>query len=571
MSDSIQAVNDGYPLSGGSHYATDDTAKKLMNLWGHMKTIRQPWDEVGEEIAQYMLPRHSLFTWDRGQRGERRRKTVYDATGIRTLDTVADGVCGYSIPQNGRWFDFTLADTRLLELPGVRQFLQESTEQMALELDRSTFYSAMRQAVPIDVGLGTVTQYFEEDVADESTFIETLHNKEVWIHEDRKGNVNTWVRKVFLPLDQLIDRYGEEKLPKDIVRRAKDHPLDEEAVIIFVMPRTIRDVTSMDSKDKPWASYHILERNQQMLKEGGYDTAPFNTHRWTYMADEVYGRGWGHDVLTDVLRLNQVMKSLIRAAQLAVDPPVLYPPNMRAALDLEPGAKIPQAGPQGPQKIDLLGQYPITKDLLQELRQSVHDHMMYDFFISLQQMRGSRTATEVLEMQGEKAAVLGTIISSLHNDLYTPAMARVYMHAIKQRRMPEVPESLVREGGLASLKVNFTGPLAQIAKRFHAHQGMTQTLSGLMPMAQMWPEVLDVVDPHELGRYYLDENGFPQKAIRDKDEIQKLIEQRQAQIAAQQQMEQLESVGKAAPGIAKAQDVANGISPAAGSNPNGLG
>ena len=182
-------------------------------------------------------------------------------------------------------------------------------------------------------------------------------------------------------------------------------------------------------------------------------------------------------------------------------------------------------------------------------------------------MQGDRTATEVLELQGEKAAILGTLVNRTYNELITPMVARVFRSETKKGRMPEVPRALLESG--VELRLSFQGPLAQIQKRFHAHQGVSQTLASIYPLIELSQgEILDEINLGVLARYLLNEGTFPQDAIRDPRQVAQIKKQKAQQAQQVQQMQQLEAMGKAGPGLAALQQASpgtqGGVSPALG-------
>jgi len=114
--------------------------------------------------------------------------------------------------------------------------------------------------------------------------------------------------------------------------------------------------------------------------------------------------------------------------------------------------------------------------------------------------------------------------------------------------------------------LSFVGPLAQIQKRFHAQQGVSQTLAMLAPIVEFSQgSVLDVVKWDELGRHVLDESSFPQKAINDKRETEQIRAAKAKRAAEAQKLEQMEAMGKAGPGLAALQEASQKQPPQGGS------
>lgn len=104
------------------------------------------------------------------------------------------------------------------------------------------------------------------------------------------------------------------------------------------------------------------------------------------------------------------------------------------------------------------------------------------------------------------------------------------------------------------IKVEFIGPLAQMAKRFLANRGVQQTMSAFVPLLEIFPEMRHTIKPQQLARHILREGTFPAEAVASEREVQEALAAEQQMMQAQQQMAATESAGKALPGLAKAKE-----------------
>lgn len=519
---------------------------RLLQLAEYLKKVRDPWEDDWQDILDYMLPRKNDLTWSPSKKGKRDNKQIYDSTAQNSIEIVANGLQGYQTPQSGNWFRLSLPIEQLESAPGVRRFLQDTERALYDELARSNFYHMLSEAYPTVVSLGTVTAALEENIEAGNMLYITMDPKEMYIHENHVQIVDTHVRKYWLTIANMIERFGNN-VPENISRRAEDNPFEEMLVLHIVLPRKKRDPYKVDKLNKPFASYHILEEDRVLLDESGFDQNPFTTMRLQNNSGEIYGKGWGYDVLPETLRLQQIAKQKMRMGHLASDPPYSYPAEQEGLLDLGPGGMNPYTDPQRPiQRINLLGDYPITREEQNDVRLQVREKLMVDFFISLQQMQGNRTATEVMEMQGEKAAILSTISNRIYTEFLTPLLVKTWRIAYWAGRMPEIPGVLHRHG-VTGLKIDFVGPLAQIQKRYHAFQGVEQTLTRFMPLIEAFPSLIDLINADELGRHILNEGGFPQKAVNDMRIVKEARAAKAQQAAQMQQMEQAQALAEMAP------------------------
>lgn len=521
----------------------------VLRFFKVLEAVRKPWEDEWEEMLTYLMPSKADFTWTKNDKKKRKDKTVYDSTAMLGVSTIAHGLQGYLTPESGNWFRLQTPIKGLETEHEVRRFLQDTEDALYHELSRSNFYHALAEAYPLSVGPGTATVYVEDAAEREAISYTTMHPKEIYIHENRYGEVDTHVRKFPMTIENLIDQFGD-KVPKDVRLRAEDNPYEELTVVRAVFPRRTREYGKIDNLNKPFASISILEDTNDLLSVSGFDENPYTTHRWSVNPGEVYGRGWGYLIMTDTLRLNALAKVELTYAHLGIKPPMWYPAHMTGRLNLDPGGLNPYNNPSEViQKIDMVGNFPIAQNREMQLKESIRDGLMLDFFVSLQQLQGKNmTATQVLEMQGEKAAILSSITNRIYTELLSPLLVKTWRIAHRAGRMPEIPEALLSRG-VTGLKIDFVGPLAQIQKRYHAFQGVTQSMEQITAYAKMFPQMLQIIDADELGRHLLNEGGFPQKAMRDRRKVEKMREQEAKAMEEQKQLAQMETMGKAAPGL----------------------
>ena len=287
----------------------DDRVKQLLRFKEKLEYIREPWKYLYEKAATYLVPAVADWDMDRSERGQQLGTKVYNSRPISSLNTVSGGLQGYLTPQTGTWLKLETVNTAIMERYGVRKYLEAATAHIMRMLPLNGFYSALAEAYPQLVGLGTSTVIAVEDETQDMLRFTTLHPKQVMGHEDRFGNIDTWVIELFMTRSQLIAEYGRSGLSTKFLDAAEEEPFADELITIFLMPRHVRDVSKIDNLNKPWALYHVFDDERVILRESGVDDPLAITGRWSKNSDEAYGRGWGLDVLADVIRLNLMTKA----------------------------------------------------------------------------------------------------------------------------------------------------------------------------------------------------------------------------------------------------------------------
>lgn len=506
----------------------------LERRFTELKTMREPWLPGWKQITDYVLPRRSFWDTDNTQEGQKPIQKIFDGSGINALQLLVDGLQGYLISPSIRWFRLQMEDKNLQNLPGVADWLEEVEDILYAEFARSNFYEAISEFFLDAASIGTAAMLVDDDVTEKRILFSTRHIKECYIAEARTGMVDTLYREFWMTNRQMVQMW-DKGLSGERQRAAKEQPFAKVKIRHCVYPRKDKQAGKMDGGNKPWASVYIDHEKKVIVDEGGYESFPYLVWRWRKNSDELYGRSPASDAIQDILRINQLGRTSLQAAQLAVEPPFNIPMSMKGMERIVPrGANYYTNPNEVITPIQTTSNYPISKDQEFEIREQIRETFRTKIFLLMEQMEGqAKTATEIRERQGEKAAVLGATIGRLNSETLVPLIDRVYSICNRNALLPEPPQALA-EGG--RVHVEFTGPLYQAQKTFHQTQGVASALGFATAMAQIMPDSLDNVDEDELIRIGMDSNGAPQKTIREVPDVQARRRKKAEALAAQQKM-----------------------------------
>ncbi|MCH8476378.1 MAG: head-tail connector protein [Wenzhouxiangella sp.] len=524
--------------------------KEVLQKFERIKKLRQPWEEDWKDITRFILPRRENWE-DTANRGKKIATSVFDGTAIGAASLMANGFVGYVMSPNVPWFRLTFEDEELLQIEGVKEWLQMVEKTLYSDFRRSNIYEEAIEYFRDGGTVATATMYCEDRIDTNTLRFSTRHPKEIYIAEGEDENIDTWFRKFWMTARSLEQKFGYDNLSQAVKNLCEKNPYEHVPVIHAVFPREDRDVTKLDNKNKPFASIYVeADAEHSVLRESGYDESPYITWRWSTNSDELYGRGPGHDVLVEVKKINHMSKGLLRLTQMATDPPLNVPDEMRNRLKWEPGGRNYYSQPEMiVQPAQIGANFPVGFDREENLRQSIEQAYMVDFFLMLQRTPQQLTATEVMERQAEKAAIMGPILGRLTTDFLNPLIQKAFRLGVEAGRIQMPPEEILQQLG-GQMKIEYIGPLAQAQKQFHTTHGIDHSLAALAPIAQFDPQVVDNIDFDELAREALEAHGIPQKALRKSREVEAM---RQARMQAEQQAQQLdqaERLGKA-PGLMK--------------------
>lgn len=537
----------------------ENLAKEILSRQKQLEQIRQPWEAMWQDIADYVIPRLSDLKGT-VQKGQKKGTSVYDGTAISALELLADGLHGYLVSPAIQWFRLRMANRLIEEIPEVKEWLQEVEKALYSAFQRSNFYEAMSEYFMDGGSIGTATLYTEEDIKNDRIVFSVRHPREVYISEDMFGTVDTVFRKFKLTARQAVQRFGKEILSERLKYAAENSPYQEFDFIHAVYPREEADHAKSDKMSKPYASVYVQVDGSIIASVDGYDTLPFSVWRWRKVSDEVYGRSPASDALVDILGLNQMSKTMLSAAQLSVEPPYNIPAEMRGKVRIIPhGMNYYEDPGRVPFPVNTGINYPIGVDREERKQNAIEKHFKVDFFLMLARAERRMTATEIVERMGEKAAVLGTTIGRLNSECLNPIIDRVFEIELNKTSssIQPIPEALLEFAG-EKVDVDYMGPLAQAQKRLFRTQGVMSSLERIMPIIQANPEVADIIDWDEVSREILDSYGMPQKAIRTKEDVEALRQQREQLQQALMMRENLKDAAQGAKILAEADRASEG-------------
>lgn len=543
-----------------------DLLKDIKSNLGSLEEIRRPYEAQIDEILTYIYHSRRKITDKETTKGLKTGTLVYDGTALGAVNLLTDGLTGYTISRSFNWFGHTLPQQvqygsvrkRLDEIPEVKLWLEDTAEVMYSAYRRSNIYDVATEFVRDAATVGTVTINADEDIAAGRVVFSVPHFRECFIAENAFGEVDTNYRVYKLTLKQLVEKFGWDQMvaaeqPGKFQKDYEANRNSEREVIHARFPRKDYLPWRMDGKNKPFASIWILRQPEKILLESGTSQQSFVTWRWRKNTDEWYGRSPAWDAFIDAMTANQMAKTNLIAGHKMVDPPMIGPSDLRNQVKRAPGGWTSYDGDNKPQPLLEGLQLPFGLELQDRFDKKIRDHFHVDFFLMLSQaaLSGTEmTATQVIEMGGEKAAVLGPRIGRMETEALSKIHDLMFSIEARARRIPPPPQILADFQG-QSFTTEYLGPLAQAQKKLFQSQGVQQGLEAIANMAQMFPEVLDLVNPTEAGKLMLSSRGFPQKAMNDDKTIADI---RQMKQAAAQQQEQLDSgiaMAKAMPAAGK--------------------
>ena len=509
----------------------NEKLKKLVtSRQSKLESDKTPFNTRMQEVADYVSP-HRDDIYGNLQPGAVKGAKIFDGTAVGAAVLATDGIHGYHVSPAFAWFKYIMNRKQVNEVPEVRSWLDEIEFNMYMALNRSNFYNEMWSYIYDGFTLGTAAIYAEEDIAKERIVFEAVHPGEIYIAENRFGEIDVLHRKRKLSAKKMVEMFGREAVPEPVRQAYENNPFQDFEVIHAVFPREEYDTRKLGPKNKPYASVWMMPAGNHLLAEKGFSKFPYHCWRYLRNGKDPYGLSPAHLAMADIKGLNLMSKTLLGAGQLAVDPAYNVPSYLLGKVRLKPrGINYMENPSDRITPVNTGEKFPIGKDREEAKQVAIRERFHVDTFLMLSQMQGGqKTAYEVSELMAEKAAVLGAELGSFNTEL-DAVLDDVYEieTSAAVSRMPMIPE-ILQDMAAADKSLRFDpmymGPLAQAQRERFAKDGIRKffvELRGLVDIqlaAGGAADVLDNFDLDEAARSLADTNRVPSKIIKPKEAV----------------------------------------------------
>lgn len=530
--------------------------QQLNSRYEKLLTIHRNYEFDWEDIAYYIVPTNRNIV-TRYTPGTSITDRLFDAHAIHNNNLLAASMKGAMTNRSVDWFSLILEFAELNEDQDVLQWLEDVKGIILNYLADSNFYAETHQLYRDTSAFGTGCIYSDVILGRDAEFLgltfKTFGLGDFVIAENPHGHVDTLYRKVPMTHVSMVQEFGEENCPEKVRNSWQSNPYETREVIHCVYPNIFGDPT-----DKPFVSVYYDVGRKHQLREDGYWQFPYMVPRWDKITGEVYGYGPGHVVLPDVRNLNLAVELDFIAWSKTIDPPleVLDDGSVDTEIDLTAGATNYTRNPgKCIVPITINPNLRHTQINFERLKESINRAFYTD---QLQLHQGPQmTASEVFARVNEMNRILGPVLGRLIDEFLDPVIVRVFHLLLKHGVLPPVPpqvEAAHKEKGITSgqYRIKYESPLAR-AQRSSEMQAMNNLLVAVGPLAQIYPEIIDNFNLDKLGRKMAESAGTEVEILRTEREVKKIRDQRAEQMAAeakrQQQLEEMEVAGKAAPAI----------------------
>jgi hypothetical protein len=163
-----------------------------------------------------------------------------------------------------------------------------------------------------------------------------------------------------------------------------------------------------------------------------------------------------------------------------------------------------------------------------------------------------------MELQGEKAAILGTRVGNLQSEAFDPLINRIYSIEAEAGRIPEPPDILL-ETVHGPVEVQYLGPLAQAQTRLTTVRSMQSFLALTKQLAEMDPTIIHFINSRYALRNFRDAVNAPVDMVYDEKTCNQILQQLNQMAEQQRQVENAPKLAKAAAAMGKAPEAGSAL------------
>ena len=525
----------------------DDRAQTILKQFEKEEAKAANFRNLYQEAADYIFPRENQIT-SMSTPGEKKTDHLIDTTAVMASIEMASGLSQNLVPPGQRFFVVRASLRDLNEIEAVKRYLGEITEITHEHLYGSNFMLQLNETLRSLCVFGTANLFSEY-----TTFL-NFRDYDIGqyiILENSKGRVDTMYMKFVYTARQAEQEWGD-KVGEKILKALADKPNEPFEFLHVVMPREDRKPGLSDNLNMPFESSYINIKEKIFVDKGGFEEFPYAVPRWTKSSNEIFGRGQGTFLLPDIKSLQAIKRDLIECADKHNRPPLEILQSFEGDVDMGPHGRNIVSDFPAIQAVDrrALGNFPITKDILEMQQDLIKKGFYNDVFVQLQQLKGDRRTTlEIRERIAEGLQRLGPPIGRIQEELFNPCITRVILLLLRNGQLPPMPPEL--EG--RSFKLEYVSRLALELKSQQA-MGLIRWVGYGAEMETVFPGVTDNVNSDSAFRRLGETLGVNVEDIASQEDVEAKREERARQLQQQQMMDALEKAGKDYPGTTKAPE-----------------
>ncbi|RWP34676.1 MAG: phage tail protein [Mesorhizobium sp.] len=541
--------------------ASDSRAHDILSRQAELESERSQYEAVWEAVSEFCDPdAPDVWSGRRGaepqaERQQRRGARVYANTINSAANRLAAGLESLIIPQSEKWHGLSTAAVNDEESDEEKEWAEALRDFLfALRYSaNSNFVPATQACLRNVVRYGPAYLYAEEGFGTLIRYA-SIPVVEGYLCRNRWGQVDIFHRRYERTARQAAQLLGYDKLPARIKMLVDDPAKCETKISLIqcIQPRDERKMYRLSGTyqylDTAFASYHVVEDEEVIVRESGFRSFPVSCFNWRRHEGDPYGISPTIEALTTVREENAVRRSGLRALQQITDPATASKARLDYVPVLNPGENYPGLIDDNGRPLIApiaVGQNPTHAfDYAESRAEEIRDMMFVNLFQTLVQ-NPQMTATEALIRQEEKGALLGPSGSIIQAGFASNLDRELGI--LEDKGLYEEDSRFLPPASLAgkAVRPTFTGPL-DVLRRSAEARDTIQVVTTAMQMAQFDPGVMDNIDGDEALKIVQSAGRSPQRIFRRQDEVADIRDARARAQQAQAGMAAIAAAGKVA-------------------------
>lgn len=535
-------------------------AQKYISSIENQRTRREvEW----RKLSRWLCPWRGRFDETCADRRERAsERDLFTYAGSQAVLRSASGMTSGMTPRNAAWFKPGFVDESLLELEGVRPWLDRTDTAIRDCLSEGGFYQAIQNFNLDLVWAGCALLYCETSQGRNIMDFSCPQVGTYTIATDSLGRLQVVARRLRYSVQEAAQLFGEEALSEKSRARLKSKPLDIITVWHLVKRKNPAEITDGGFTHD---SLYWEEGAKDFLRQSGYYDMPFFFTRWNDGATW-YGTGPGDLCVADAMQLDELERRKLDGLAKLINPPVIVPAGLKDTIRLEPGGINYLASRETVTTILDLAPYagsmqPLMAEI-QNVARRIENGLMASVFNSmpLDQRPAGMSATEFLERKREALQQLGPVISAYEPNVLTPLLFRVLTTLDREQILEPKPESLRNTN--IFMKMSFISPMANALRQ----NGVETARALFADVTQMFQatrreEIFDKLDLDQMIDELATSLGVPGSIVRSDEDIANLRRQRSMQAMQAQAQEAARSIPARSLSGGAMQDAQDGTAP----------
>lgn len=506
----------------------------LLNLW--------------QEIAENFYPERADFTSSRSL-GTNFAENLSSSYPILVRRDLGNSLSSMLRPTEKTWFHLTTENDEKMDNDAKRWMQWAETLQRRVMYTRNaSFNRATREGDHDFAAFGQCVISVELNKQADGLLYRTWHLRDMAWAENEEGKIGTVFRKWKPQLQDLIRIFGTGRLHRETVKAAEKDPFAKVDVLHMVVESDLSDSKSTT----PYVSIFYDTEHQHVIEQKGIFNRIYCIPRWQTVSGAQYSYSPATIAgLPDARLLQAMTYTLLEAGEKSVNPPmVAVQEAIRSDVSIYAGGITWVDAAYDERLGEVLrpltqdnGKIPLGVDLIRDNRLMLAE-AFYLNKLTLPQRAPEMTAYEIgqrIQQYIREALPLFEPMETEYNGAICEETFNVMLRAGAFGSPFDIPKQL--QGRDLSFK--FKSPLHDAIERekgasFLEGQGFIgQTM-------QFDPTVVHMVDAKEALRDVLSAIGMPAKWMRDKDEVDAIVAQEEAQ---KQQMIQAAQLQQSADAI----------------------